>query len=287
MTTIEKLLKGSIDMHCHHGPDTLHERSVDALQAARQAQAAGMRAIVLKSHVYPTAPLAYLINQFVPDFTTVGALSLDSYMGGLNPHAVEASAKLGAKVVWMPTFDSSNDARIKGNPEAGIAFSDKNGKLLPVIDDILDIIKKYNMVLATGHVSVAESFALVDKARGKGISKIVITHPQLAVMGACLNIEQQKQMAEKGAFLEFAFFTISPAYHAVFGRRDEPSAIVEAVRAVGAEHSIISTDHGQALNPVPVEAMRVGIAMMLAYGLTEKEIETMVKVNPAKLLDLN
>ncbi len=269
-------------MHCHPGPDYLQERRVDALQAARQAHEAGMRAIVIKSHVYPTTPLAYIVNQIVPDITVFGSISMDFEVGGLNTHALEASAKLGAKVVWMPTFSSANDKKKRGLPEPGITILDEKGKLLPVVAEILDIVKSYQMVLATGHVSAPESFALVDEARKKGVSKIVVTHPLLETVGAHLSLEEQQQMAEKGAFIEHCFSITLP-----LSMRLDPMKIVEAVRKVGAERCIMSTDLGQAHNPAPAEGMRMGIATMLRCGLTEKEVELLVKVNPAKLLDLD
>ena len=97
MSLIDNLLQGSIDMHIHHGPDARVERRVDALQAALQAQEAGMRAIVLKSHEYPTTPLAYIVSQIVRNIAVLGSIALDLEVGGLNTHALEVSAKLGAK----------------------------------------------------------------------------------------------------------------------------------------------------------------------------------------------
>jgi hypothetical protein len=241
-----------------------------------------MRAIVLKSHEYPTAPLAYIVRQVIQDMAVFGSISLDFEVGGLNTHALETSAKLGAKVVWMPTFSSANDMRKRNIAEEGITILDKDGKLLPVVAEILDIIKSYQMVLATGHLSVSEAFALVDEARRKGVSKIVITHPLLKKLGAYLSLEKQRRMAEKGAFIEHCFSLTMP----LMGRLD-PMTIVKAIRAVGAEHCIMSTDLGQAYNPTPAEGMRMMIATMLRCGLSEKEIELMIKVNPAKLLGLD
>ncbi len=282
LSVIEKLLQGSIDMHVHHGPDPRVERRLDALQAARQAQEAGMRAIVLKSHDYPTAPLAYIVSHVVEGIAVFGSIALDLEVGGLNTHALEASAKLDAKVVWMPTITSANDMRKRTLPGEGIAILDREGELLPVVGEILDIIKSYQMVLATGHLSAPEVFALVDEARRKGLSKIVITHPLLEARGAHLSLEEQHRMADKGAFIEYCFAITMP-----FGTRLDPMTIVEAIRAVGAEHCIMSTDLGQAFNPAPAEGMRMMIATMLRCGLTEKEMELMIKVNPAKLLGLD
>ena len=280
MSAIEKLLQGSIDMHIHYGPDPTSERRSDALEGARQAQEAGMRAIVLKSHEYPTAPVAYTVSQVVPDITVLGSIALDLEVGGLNPDALKASAKMGAKVVWMPTMTSANDMKKKGL-SGGITIVDDDGNLLPVLQELFTIVKEYQMVLATGHIAKAESFALVDAARKAGISKIVVTHPLLEKLGAPLTITEQQQMAEKGAFIEHCFGITMPM------ERLDPMRIVEAVRAVGAERCIVSTDLGQAHNPAPAEGMRVAIATLLKCGLSAREVELMVKVNPAKLLGLD
>ncbi|MFH1381992.1 MAG: DUF6282 family protein [Chloroflexota bacterium] len=282
MESTDLLVRGSIDMHVHHAPDPHAGRRMDALQLATQAEAAGMRAIVLKSHDYPTAPVASIVGQSVRNLTVLGSVSLDFAVGGLNPVAVEASALLGAKVVWMPTFSSANDKEKRGlKPEEGIRILDNQGKLVPAIGPILDIVKKYDMVLATGHIYAKEAFALVDEARKKGIDKIVVTHPLAVRYGATLSLKEQQQMAEKGAYIEHCFNCTMP-----FGERLDPAKIAEAVKAVGAEHCILSTDLGQDFNPAPVEGMRMMAAIMLLCKLSVEEIELMIKVNPAKLLNL-
>jgi hypothetical protein len=281
MSNIDNILKGSIDMHIHAGPDPRVERRLDALQLAQKAQESGMRAIVLKSHDYPTAPLAFIINQLVPGVRTLGSLSLDFEVGGLNPDAVEASARMGAKVVWMPTLSSANDMKKRGLKEHGISILDEKGNLLSVIHNIIEIIKQYGMVLATGHVSAEESFALVEAARKAGIFKIVVTHPLLEKLGAHLNLEQQQRMVEMGAFIEHCFA------HSFHLDGFHPDKIAESVKTVGAEHCILSTDLGQSYNPTPAEGMRWGIATMRACHLTEEEVVLLVKTNPARLLDLD
>ncbi len=282
MITIEKLLRGSIDMHIHHEPDARVERRADALQVARQAQEAGLRAIVLKSHEYPTAPVAYILSQIVSDITIFGSICLDLEAGGLNLYALEASAKLGAKVVWMPTFTSANDMKINGCGDGGISVLDSNGKLVPVVDEILDIVKNYQMVLATGHISTPETFPLVERAMEKGVSNIVITHPLWPRGGSRLDLPGQQRLAKEGAFIEHCFANTMP-----FPDRIDPMRMVEAIKTVGAEHCIMSTDFGQMYNPAPAEGMRMAIATMLKCGLSEREVELLVKVNPATLLGLS
>jgi len=281
MDTIERLVQGSIDMHVHHGPDARIGRRVDALQAALQAEEAGMRAIVLKNHDYPTAPLAHIVNQHVRNLTVFGSICLDFTIGGLNPSAVETSAMLGAKVVWMPTFSSANDRAKLGFSGEGIKIINENSKIVPAVQEVLDIIKSNDMVLATGHISADEAFALVDEAGQRGVGKIVVTHPLEIRFGATLSIEEQTRMADKGAYIEHCFICTMPS-----ADRLDPMRIVEAVRAVGAERCILTTDFGQYWNPPPVEGMRMMIATFLRCGLSTEEIELMIKTNPARLLSL-
>jgi hypothetical protein len=284
---IDNLVAGSIDMHMHPGLAKALSR-VDAIEAARQAQQAGMKAIVLKSHNYTAAAMAIIVNQLVPGIKVFGSICLDYEIGGLNIHALENSVMLGAKVVWMPTFSSANSInmmRAQGLPLKGEGFSilDKSGKLVPEMKPILSLIQKNNMVLATGHISPQEIFVLVDEAQRIGIKKIIITHPtDKEFMEEVLTIEGLQQLAKAGAFIEFTIIGILPNE---FGR--DPAQLAQVIKTIGPEHCIVSTDLGQPQNPLPVEGMRLFISTLLHHGITPEEIELMVKVNPAGLLDLN
>ena len=281
MNTIDRLLKGSIDMHAHYDPDLFAARKVDALKGAQIAREAGMRAIVLKNHQYGTAPLAAIISEVVPDIKVFGSICLNEEAGGLNPHIVETAAKLGAKIVWMPTQSSNYDYMHNKMRTGGISILDDKGKLLPAVEKILDIVNKYEMVVATGHLPVNEALMLVESAVKKGISKIVATHAFGWHVDTYFTVEQQRRMAEMGAFIEYCFVTTIPEDGI------DPKDMVAAIKAVGVEYCILSTDLGQADNPAPVEGMKRMITTMLTCGLTEKEIEIMVKTNPARLLELD
>ena len=103
-------LAGAADLHCHFGPDPHRARSVDAFEAAREAAAAGHRAIVLKSHDSPTASLAWAVQRDVGDAISVfGGICCDREVGGMNPAAVEVALGLGARIVWLPTLSSRQD----------------------------------------------------------------------------------------------------------------------------------------------------------------------------------
>ena len=284
---IDDLIKGSIDMHMHPGLTAGFSR-VDVLEAARQAKQAAMKAIVVKSHEYSAATAAVLANRLVPDIKVFGSICLDYETGGINLHALEVAAQLGAKVVWMPTFSSANSInkmRAQGLPLKGEGFSiiDKSGKLTAEIKPVLSLIQKNNMVLATGHISPKEIFALVKEARKTGIKKIIITHPTDAeFMEEILNIDELRQLTSEGAFAEFTIIGILPNEFC-----HDPAERVRVIKSIGAEHCIISTDLGQPQNPLPVEGLRLYIATLLHHGLTPEEVGLMVKTNPAALLDLD
>jgi hypothetical protein len=283
----DALISGSIDMHMHPGPDAFKCR-VDALEAANQAKQAGMKAIVLKNHSYPTAPLAMMVNQLVPDFTVFGSVCLDYDMGGLNVHAVEYSARAGARVVWMPTFSSANSIskmRDLGLPLEGDGYSilDDKGQLVPEIHQILAIVKQYNMVLASGHMSPTETFALEKEARRLGINKFVVTHPlDHEFFSKAFSKQDLVLLAKNGAFIEFTLIALLS-----WEFRHDPAEMVDIIKTVGAEHCIMSTDLGQIWNPRPVEGLRMFIVTLVKYGVTEDEINLMTKINPGRLLGLD
>lgn len=284
---LDELLSGSIDMHLHIGPDEMPTR-VDAVEAAEQAADVEMKAIVLKNHSYPTTPVAVTAQDLVPEVKVFGSICLDYEIGGLNVGTLERHAQFGAKVVWMPTFSSTNSRekmRELGLNLEGEGFSilEENGTLVPEIAPILEIVKKYEMVLASGHMSPQEIFALVEEAKKKNLDKIVITHPSDGeFMEKTLSVEELQRLTGMGAFIEQTIVTLLPTEFC-----HSPKERVETIKAIGVEHCIMSTDLGQYWNLPPAEGMRFFMAILLRNGLNEKDIEVMAKENPSKLLNLN
>jgi imidazolonepropionase-like amidohydrolase len=284
---VDKLMMGAIDMHMHPGPAPGPCR-VDAIEAARQALQVGMRAIVIKSHDFPTAALAVIVNQVVPGIRVFGSVCLDNEVGGLNYYALQNAARFGAKVVWMPTFSSTNSInkmRALGLPIEGEGFPilDDEGKLVLQMEPILALIKRYDMVMATGHLSPQEIFVLVKEAQKIGIKKIVVTHPTDGEFSEKLpSLQELQQLAKMGAFIEFTLVGMLPTEF-----MHDPARIAQIIKAIGPGQCIISTDLGQPLNPTPVEGLRLLMGTLFHHGLKPEEIEQMVKVNPAKLLGLD
>jgi hypothetical protein len=285
---IDDLLRGSIDMHCHHTPNAVFECRLDALDTARYARQMGMRGLVLKNTFFPTAPLATMVNQLVPEVKVFGSVCLDSEIGGLNYEALEPLAQFGTKVVWMPTHSATNSRndliKLPGVTSVGDVYSllTTENKLIPEVDRILAIIKKYNMVLANGHISPRETFALLEAAQKIGITKVIITHGLWVNGKEPFNLEELYRLGQMGAYIEHCYVGFLPNE-----LREDPQPMVKAIRHIGAEHCIISTDLGQYYNPPPAEGMRMFMALLLKHGITENEIMLMAKINPSKLLDLD
>ena len=280
MAATDRLMEGAVDIHVHFSPDPRVERRNDAVEVATAARAMGMRGLVLKSHEYPTHPVAYTVSKVVLGISLVGGITLDAEVGGLNPMAVEASANIGGRVVWMPTFSAQSDRRYMGL-DGGISLLDGRGRLLPEVYPILETVKQHDMVLATGHISTEESMALVDEARSLGLHRVVVTHASTMSFRTGMTLEDMKSLAEKGAFIEHCIHAMMP-----LGCRLDPRELADTVRAIGPEHCIISSDFGQAFHPPAPEGLRMGIATLLQAGLEEVEVGMMVKDNPSRLVGL-
>jgi hypothetical protein len=139
------------------------------------------------------------------------------------------------------------------------------------------------MVLASGHMSPAETFALERVARCLGINKFIVTHPlDHEFFSQVFTKDDLVHLAANGAFIEFTFIALLASEF-----RHDPAEMVDVMRAVGIERCIVSTDLGQSFNPMPAEGLRMFIITLLKYGITEDEIRMMIKTNPEILLGLN
>lgn len=276
---IQRLMENAVDFHLHTAPDSVKERSVDACEAALQAKNAGMKAIVLKGIEYPTAPLACLVAKVVEGVAVIGSLTLNQAVGGFNPDAVEASAKLGAKVIWMPTISSAGSRRLKGFPD-GLSILDAGGEIRAEVKEILSLVAARGLILATGHLPQQEVLMLFDEAKKHHVAKFVLTHP-LKVAGAAIDIQVQRELAEQGAYIEHCF----GATLGLSGRL-EPRQIYEAIKHVGAQRCLLSTDLGNFYKPLPAEGMRMALATQYECGLSEAELDLLVRINPSRLLEI-
>lgn len=273
-------LIGSIDTHVHSAPDVI-QRKLDDLELVQQAQVAGMRALVLKSHVGSTCERAYLLNRSFPMFQVLGGITLNDTVGGLNPRAVESALKMGASVVWMPTKSAANHCRHLGG---GGQLTVRNGasRLTSDAAAIVRLVADAGAVLATGHLSPEESEILIEHALATGVDRISVTHPEWRV--TAIRPEMQLKWAQTGCvyFERCLVSTQTDLFgHVSFG------TIVSQIRAVGVSSSVLATDYGMPQFPTPVQGMRDYLARLRENGFTDAEVSAMVRENPARLLKLS
>ncbi len=273
-------LAGAIDVHVHALPDD-RPRSIDAVEAARQARDRGMRGIVLKNHYESTAGIASLVRALVPGVEVFGGIDLNLTVGGINPAAVEHMTRVTGgwgRVVWMPTFDAENQVRFSKEKRPFVRIA-TDGQLLPEVKQVIALIAKHGLILATGHSSPEESLLLLREARNQNVQRAVVTHAINPAVG--MSVPQMQQAAQLGAFIEFVGSSPVTADAAV--RYDRTA---EAIRAVGTQHCILSSDLGQMGNPQPADGFGAFLAAMRTRGFTQEEIQLMAARNPGRLLGL-
>jgi hypothetical protein len=284
-------VEGAIDLHCHPFPD-LFPRLADDIDIAIAARDAGMRAIVMKCHHESTVSRAYLVQRVVPDIKVFGGVVLNSYVGGINPAAVEAALRLGGREVWMPTVDAGYHAEIHGgtggyesqsggrSSQEGIWVDDADGNLIPVVREVLALVAEHQAILGTCHLSPREIVTLVREARAMGVEKIVVTHPFFKVPN--LDLSTIEEIVRLGALPEFGYCTVSPAWQ--YASADK---VAHAINTVGASRCLIVSDTGQRHNPMPSEALRIFAQTLFEKGVDEAGIDQMIRGNPADLVDVD
>jgi Family of unknown function (DUF6282) len=277
--TASAQIEGAIDLHVHSAPDST-PRALTAIETAQIARRHGMRAVLFKNHFFETASLAFLVSQVVPDVESYGGIVLNRSVGGINRTAVEQMAAITGghgRVVWMPTVDAA-----QGPFAAAVAADDivpvsRDGELLPEVVSVLELIAELDLALATGHSSPPDNLLLVRAASELGIDKIVITHP---LNDLTLPPDIQSEVVSLGALLEFPVSMAAPIGTIPF------EEFASRIRAVGPENVVISTDLGQAANPVPPVGFSLGVSRLLDEGFTERELDLMIRRNPARILGL-
>lgn len=288
-----RLLDGACELHVHCSPDII-ERALDEIEMAKVCEKAGYRAIVSKNHFTPTCDRAYHVRKAVPKIKFFGGIVLNYTVGGLNPQAVKAAIEFDAKQVWMPTFHSENHLRKAGHfkhaskrlsrpldfcVKEGLRVLDEEGKIKDEVYEILDLVAENDIILGTGHLSKPEVFELVKAARARGVRKIIVTHVDYHVTR--FSLEEQLMLAETGAYLEHCAFSCIDR-----SEKLDPRHVVEAVKVVGADRCVISSDLGQVENPDPLTGLLEYIRMLKRSGLEDSVIEKMLKDNPSKLLEI-
>jgi len=283
---------GVIDMHVHSHPDVFG-RNMDDIDVALLAKSKGMRGILLKNHVAETASRAALVMKVVPGIEVWGGVVLNKAVGGINPDAVEWMHRTyggRGKVVWLPTFEADRHVKVLSKPDATGLVVAPNGKVTPEMEAILKIIARENLLLATGHVHPEEIIAVVRRGRELGVKNIIVTHGLTNV--PVLTMAQAKQVADMGGVIEVCFLQFlagpnAPLPFLTHWTQVNAKNVAQAVKEIGAKSLVISSDLGQSGNMTHPDGIEAAIAAMKREGISDADIDLMMRKNPARLLGLD
>ena len=277
-----RLLKGSIDMHFHMdppGPNSIPGNEQADIAKVRIAHARGLRALVIKDHNQPTSGLVYLLRLEVPNFLMYGGIVLNRPNGGINPAAVEfmATQIRGApgKVVWMPAFDTESEVKASTQPNRPFVSVTRAGQVLPEVKEVVSLIAKHNLVLASGHVLAEDALMIFREARLQGVQHMIATHA--FDLAGKMTVEQMQEAAKLGAFIEFDF------------RNTIEGGRMDAIRKVGPQFCFLSEFWTKVSAPKEyggLDGVGAFAAAMRAHGFTDSELDLLFKENPAKALGL-
>jgi Family of unknown function (DUF6282) len=295
---VARLLDGAIDLHCHSGPSVM-PRCVDHLEAMQEASEAGFKALLLKDHYYSVTPVTELLNKHYAHLGVImlSGVPLNNALGGLNIHAVEHGIRLGAKLVWMPTFSSANHiAHHKQDEHFDQKFPQTTRKMLEpiplsVLDSagrvkdevlgILDLIAEADIVLSGGHLNVREIFPLFETARARGVKRLLLNHPTFLVDAT---LEDLCQFATEGVYLEHSMCTWMPGSKFKFYDNDFLHQVIEAGTV---NYTILGSDLGQQGNPKMVDGFRYTIESCLDLGYSEEDVRKLTSTNAARLIGID
>src|SRR3954470_2887231 len=290
-----ELVRGGFDPHVHIAPDFAPRRITD-LELAERCLELGLAGFGLKSHYTATAERAAVVTAAVPGVQALGTITLNHSVGGLNATAVEVAARQGARIVWLPTVSSENEygeveatdpdgkvpvwvrfeleLRAAGVRPQPVPVRDAGGDPLPELLDVLDVVARHGIVLATGHLARDEIFTVVDAAVAAGVKTIVVTHPEFPSQR--ISPADQQQLAERGALMERALTT-------AYTGKCSWDEVFAATRAVGARSTVWGSDLGQRFNPPVEDGLAIMADQFLQAGFTDEEVRTMAVDNTRRL----
>lgn len=284
-------LSGAIDLHIHSNP-SLFTRVGSDLDIARHAADHNLTAVLLKNHFESTVGRAHLADQAVEGTRVFGGLVLNHFTGGINPSAVEHAIKLGAGQIWLPSVDALGHVQVFGHPggygyqesgttvtREGIAIVGTDGRLIENVKTIVQLIKEYDVILGTGHLTRDEIFELAKFCQKEGFDRLLITHPYFNPPN--LNVEDQALLTKMGALIELCGGNLYPIPGTA-----KLSDYLNTISRVDVESLVISSDAGQPRKSMPAEVLRVFTQCLMEKGVTQEQIDIMTKRNPARLLGL-
>ena len=278
--SIKEFVEGSYDLHVHSAPSHV-KRTIDDIDLIKKASTYKLAGVLIKNHYEPTSGRSELINTHFNFFTKAyGGVVLNSTVGGINPYACESALKMGAKIVWLPTRDAENSLRygnMKGDffNREGISVVDEKGKLIKSFKEVVEVVKKYDATLATGHISLEESLKVCDYAIKKNV-KVVLTHPDWN--RTKIPIDIQIDLGKKGVFIEKVWANLDDGDCSA----DE---FLNVMNQLDFNNTFITTDRGYYTKKPPFESLVDCIEFLIEKGVDGRNIEKILKITPKIIVE--
>lgn len=278
-------LEGMYDLHVHPAP-SIQKRKFTALEAIRLANEERMAGILFLDHTYNTTTMAETINEMGFKTKAFGAIMLNEAVGGINPSVVEIAIALGTKQIQMPTYSSKAHLEAYGDDQKIFPYKkrikpiyvlDEHSRLIPEVEEIINLVKGSQSFLATGHLSTSEVDAIVKRAKEVGCMVMVCS---VSTDMPGYPLDAQKRWASENVFMEHDYMAITDVPHV----RTSIDTVVNQIKTIGAERCVLGTDAGNIRLPDNVTAMKEFINQLLNAGISEKEIDIMTRKNPKILL---
>ena len=301
-------LTDAIDVHAHaRGQD-----EEEPMHAAQEATRAGMKAVLFKS-ISPGRPwevarrLQDDVDRWAERENLRPVKCLSAWIVGipLKPidfAEIKAAVEGGVLGMWMPPVTSAwsiyrlggrgvwfDKARRHDDPVAPVAWEqalktgmyvlDDHGRLLPAIRDTVRLCADHGVALSFGHLSPQEMDAMAEEVGALGFRRAFIDHPFSEVFE--FDVPKMKRWADAGVRFALTWDELSPLLGV------DTQDMVAAIRAIGPEHFMLSSDAGIPLLPQTVEAYRLLAAMLRAYGMTEVEMRQLMTGSAKEMLTLS
>lgn len=305
---IDRVMKGSIELHTHGNPTVFYtDGRAHYFDTAIECSEAGMAAIVFKDQDTQTCAVAGVLQkgldalaaekakhgeEFKP-LQVFGGLVLDYTTGGMNLLAVKKALAFGrCKEIWLPAWDSAHMQEIFGDETKGIRVSDMSGTLTPEMIGVLEMLHDYNTnstgercCLATCHVSNEEKYDVAKYVKDKGMN-VGVVHDHITQELTANTLEEAIELIDLGSYVEICSNSVVPwsgMQNWIVAYDYMVELTKRLIKARGPEHVVLVTDAG-----VPyiyeVPALRELIRTLLQNGISEADVNVMLKDAPAALI---
>ncbi|MCK9917639.1 DUF6282 family protein [Microbacteriaceae bacterium K1510] len=291
---VADLLVGAVDLHCHSGPAAM-PRILDHHEALMDCAAARFKALVYKDHFYLGTAHAILLEKLFPEtgVRLFSGIALNNASGGINPHAVDHAASLGAKIVWLPTLSAENHiqqltGQAKTFPKTSrkmldpipLSALDANGKLTDATKQVLDLIAEADIILAGGHLPASELLIVFEEAGRRGVKKMIVNHPTY-IVGA--NDDDIRELVKLGVYMEHSICMFVEGRSKKYG----PDKLAHLIEVAGVDRTLLCSDLGLVGSPRPVDGYREIVKTLLDLQMPAADIRKLISSNAAALLNLD